>query len=128
MSHRIQYIIALFCSAIVLFSCDRENMPSGIFSTLGEYYLKVDNYVTVLYGDTLLSDDRSVEAPSYVSWEITDIPEWITVSPVRGKGSATISITALENVGNNKRACNLRVQSRTKGFEYLSAEIEVRPL
>ncbi len=125
MSHRIQYIIALFCSAIVLLSCDREKMPEGIFSTHDVYYLEAEAYGTVLYGDTLLSSDRYIEAPSYVSWEITDIPEWITVSPVRGKGSATINITALENVGKNNRACILRVQSRTKGFEYLSAEIHV---
>ena len=126
MNNRIQYLIALFTSTIILSSCVKEDMPEGFFSTHSYYYLKTETSVVRFCSDTLLSDDTSIDAPSYVSWEITGIPEWLTVSPVRGEGSVIINITALENLDEEARECWLFVQSTTKGFEHLSDYIEVK--
>jgi len=46
----------------------------------------------------------SLSTPSGCAWAVTSIPNWITVSPLSGNGSATLKVTATPNSGAARTA------------------------
>jgi hypothetical protein len=47
------------------------------------------------------------------SWTVSGVPNWMTVSPSSGNGSATLAVNVLENTGKSPRGAVLQVGSLT---------------
>lgn len=52
---------------------------------------------------------------STVSWSITGIPDWLSLSKTSGDGNETLSLTTTENLGLNSRSATLSLSSAEAG-------------
>lgn len=87
------------------YSFEIENLYQG--------YKGKDRYWYVQSGQTQ-QDVNIVLGNQTKAWEITDYPDWVTVSPTAGTGSTLISITATPNTVNNYREEFVTVESGTR--------------
>lgn len=80
------------------------------FENIYPAYSGTDRYWYVQYQQT--QQDVNVKLGNQTkAWEITDYPDWVTVSPTAGTGNTLISLTATPNTVNNYREEFITVES-----------------
>ena len=65
-----------------------------------------------------LADEALVITAEQTSWQITDVPEWITVSPTEGIGSGTITVLCAVNYAESPRQGTLTISSSDDEWPY----------
>ncbi|MCH5224100.1 MAG: BACON domain-containing protein [Muribaculaceae bacterium] len=49
-------------------------------------------------------ESKTVNISSNLNWEVTSMPEWLSVTPLSGRGNGEITVTVSENVSTNQRS------------------------
>ena len=80
------------------------------FENLYQGYKGKDRYWYVQYNQTQ-QDVNIVLGNQTKAWEITDYPDWVTVSPTAGTGTTLLTLTASANTENNYREEFVTVES-----------------
>jgi hypothetical protein len=62
---------------------------------------------------TAVSETKSVTVGSNTSWQVNNIPSWITVSPASGDSSGSITLTATGNTSLSSRSHTLSITSES---------------
>lgn len=76
-------IIVLFFS---LSSCEIDDASED------DYIAASDEKINLYYGD------KKLEIYCFTHWTVTDIPDWVEVTPVQGEGRGEIYISLKENI------------------------------
>ena len=85
-------------------SCDSDYMPSDPYSevSVSSSYVSID----------IKGGSASTDVKAAGSWQIQDVPEWLTVSPTSGEGNATVTFSATETLDG--RSATLKLVSAGK--------------
>ena len=49
-------------------------------------------------------ESKTVNISSNLNWEVTSMPEWLSVTPLSGRGNGEVTVTVSENVSTNQRS------------------------
>lgn len=122
---KLNYFFKFLLILSVLFTGCEENFPyedildlSGTSSGVTSYSLSV-NQMDV-YLDENESYKKTIEVnSSNVNWTITDIPEWLTVTPTNGgNGKTEVRLVAKTLPADEKRAVQLKLQSTSSEYSW----------
>ena len=118
-SSRIRKWCSLLCMVLMIVSCTSDIEPYG--ATLKESSGGSggqDRTSSLRFSPTTVTLNDQGEATAYVtasadlSWTLTDVPSWLSVSPKSGTGNATLSLTAsAENPSTEPRTATITVTS-----------------
>ncbi|MBP3842617.1 MAG: SUMF1/EgtB/PvdO family nonheme iron enzyme [Prevotella sp.] len=98
-------------------SCMKEEIPSELESLSVTYHMLEVPFVDIILGsNTNLSQSITINAEN-TDWEISGLPEWLSVYPLSGSGNANITLTAKKNTTtSNLRKAEFKICSRSSGF------------
>jgi hypothetical protein len=100
-SLKLIYIISTLVTITILTACEDWTYDSDDYSpSLDDQYLRVSPYYDY-NGISFPGEggDTTLTVTTGNSWEITNIPEWLTVTPTKGSsGSTKVHITAQSNI------------------------------
>ena len=90
------------CIVLILASCASDIEPYGAtLSGSGSHNQEKTPTLSVSPTSVTLNSDgkatASVSATEGLSWNVADVPSWLSVSPLTGTGNATLSLTAKED-------------------------------
>lgn len=107
----------LFVQMLVL-SCAEDKIPTGAQLADVPYFITVDK--TSLDFAASQNSSAKIEITSQnVAWEITGVPDWLTLSATKGTGNATVKVTANENKQvDDSRVAVLNVESTSSNFQF----------
>ena len=112
----------LLYSLIIIFatlSCVEELMPSDGQLADKPYRLSVNREALQLGADENLSAQFVVLSKEGTPWEITGVPEWLSVSARKGDSEAVITVTATENkMIDESRTAVIQVRSTSKQYQF----------
>lgn len=117
-----RHIISILISGIILLlcnSCDKNSFDKDYAPGLSSHYLH-------LSGDTI-AFEANAQSLQYIqvsaeniSWQFLNVPSWISVTPISGSGSETITIKATENTSQgNMRTGSLVLASVSDDFDFM---------
>ena len=115
--NKYRYILYIICALCTL-SCADDKMPIGGTFLDRPYHLSIGKDALSFGASQNLSDNIAITS-SEVSWEITGVPDWLTLSATTGTGDAVVTVTASENKDIDKsRTAFLKVSSTTPKYQY----------
>lgn len=92
-------------------SAELQFGPTSVrFTQVGEAFTTISQTFRVLDAD---ATTFPVEVSSNTSWTFSNIPNWVSVSPATGTGSATVEIVVQANNGGPGRTANLQIGDTT---------------
>ena len=53
-----------------------------------------------------------VNVESNGAWQVSDVPEWLTISPLSGEGNSSLSVSCLANTGSQARSAQIKVTTK----------------
>ena len=115
--NKYRYILYIICALCTL-SCADDKMPIGGTFLDRPYHLSIGKDALSFGASQNLSDNIAITS-SEVSWEITGVPDWLTLSATNGTGDAVVTVTASENkIFDNPRAALLNITSTSPKYQY----------
>ncbi|MBO7415758.1 MAG: hypothetical protein J6U22_04190 [Bacteroidaceae bacterium] len=115
------YAVAAFI--MVSFSSCREEGPRNYTNaviSLKPVSLSVSSKTVSFSSSDAQSSTFSVRS-SNINWEISGVPDWITVKPMSGSGDATVTVTVSENESTNGRTGVFTFRSADGEWNYSTA-------
>lgn len=105
------------------FKCGSNGMTKDFSITQKAFIFKVDAPADLTNLDCASTSEKSVRIECSGKWEITNVPEWLQVSPVTGEGNTTIKVAPKSpNTDSvNDRKTDLAVVSVTHKENNVSA-------
>lgn len=107
----IRFLFSLI-TALMIIGCDEFNYSAEDNPTISKDYLRVNDSI-------LLSADGSQQiliVTANHDWSIATTAEWLTITPMSGKGSQQVNITATENTEGAERKATLTITSGTAPY------------
>ena len=115
--NKYRYILYIICALCTL-SCADDKMPNGGTFLDRPYHLSIGKDA-LSFGASQNLSDKIVINSNDVSWEITGVPDWLTLSATNGTGNAVVTVTASENKSlDNRRAALLNITSVSPKYQY----------
>ena len=98
--------LSAIAAMTITVSCDSDYVPSDPYAevSVSSSYVSID-----VNGGSNTTD---IKAPG--SWEIQDIPEWLSVSPASGQGNTTVSFSAEKTLDGRSAALKLVSAGKTQ--------------
>jgi len=114
----IRKILNILFVQMLVFSCAEDKIPTGAQLADVPYFIMVDK--TSLDFAASQNSSATIEITSQnVAWEITGVPDWLTLSATKGTGNATVKVTANENKQvDDSRVAVLNVASTSSNFQF----------
>lgn len=53
-----------------------------------------------------------INVESNGAWQVSDVPEWLTISPLSGEGNSTLSVSCLANTDSQNRSAQIKVTTK----------------
>lgn len=109
-----KYILAAFIAAATFaftaVSCDDEDEKSFLSE------VQVNSSYVALPGD---GGSQTIQVSAKGAWQITNIPEWLTVSPASGSGDASVTFSAAKAASTNEATVLLVCEGKTQRINVL---------
>lgn len=130
---KINYILIAVFGLLSLTSCEQfTDVDEAYISTSPDfvnYYLRItdigSNNTFRISGDGGGEKTFIVEYTKDVTWEITDVPEWLTINPqnggdTNGQGGdrSWVTLTSEPNISGKVRTATLHLKSTVPGWNY----------
>ena len=87
---------------IIIKGVDRDIELAVDLVQAGNIFLNLDNEVISFTNQN--ERDKTINIKSNLQWEITGVPDWIKVKPIKGKGDETVTISVLGEMDEEKQA------------------------
>ena len=113
----IRHLLYSLSLVLLALSCVEDKIPS--FAQLADIpcVLKADRSEIPFSAQG--ESKQLVIKSQNVSWELTGVPSWLTLSQKSGNGEAIVTLTAAENKGvDNTRVAVLQLRSTTSKYEF----------
>lgn len=117
------------CSVVI--SSDLHNGVSSDF--MSTFVIDQDKYIfdntpfDSSFDEVPGNDSKTLKVSCTGSWQITDIPAWLSVSPISGNGNKDITISASINTSESKRVAEMKVVSKDNSALIKKVSITQKP-
>lgn len=110
--------IYILCIALLLGSCTEDMHNVGEQASLSARYLNASPSF-VKFNSPLSSEQEISVISMHSSWELSDMPKWLTANPNAGNGNQTVRIYAEENLsGDTARVAILNLKSTSSDWQF----------
>ncbi len=113
MRKQLSFLVVL--AALLLVACSEKTIEDTNFGKVS-HQLNISVTNISLGAETDLSSTFTIEAEN-TSWEILDIPSWLTISLSSGSGTTAVTVTALKTTSaDESRMAVLKIRSTEADF------------
>ena len=113
MRKQLSFLVVL--AALLLVACSEKTIEDTNFGKVS-HQLNISVTSISLGAETDLSSTFTIEAEN-TSWEILDIPSWLTISLSSGSGTTAVTVTALKTTSaDESRMAVLKIRSTEADF------------
>ena len=114
-------IMTLVCSCQELFKIfiSSDEAYSDLIPYPYNYRLMLTSYELTFDSSSVQSQVIEVRSTD-ASWEFTDIPDWIRISPSSGNSNAQVTVSVAENTGTSGRVGVVKFCSTVENWKYSS--------
>ena len=112
------YILCMLSVAVSVLSCVENEIPAGGGLANVPYYMSVNKDLFEFDASGEGAETLSISSKN-VSWRITGVPDWISLSAVSGIGDANIKVKPIANKQvDEARVALMKVESTIENYEY----------
>ena len=105
----IKIILSILCAVILLTGCGGDKADEPVIATMKVSESNLDF--------TSAGGNAEVELTANCDWVIHEKPDWVSVTPNKGNGDATLKIRVSSNNEYNNSIFGFKIKINSLGFE-----------